>query len=233
MGNIAASGGYYIAMPAGKVFAEPTTITGSIGVFAMIPNVSELAKNNGVRVELIRAGDIKAGGSPFQPLRSEERQPWQDMVDGAYDRFLSVIRTGRPALTREKLLNEKITRTVSVYGEDGLPLLNEQRQPVTRIQTRYRADGGSFTPQQALELGLIDEIGDVHAAIRHAANAAGLTDYEVISYRREPTLTETLLGIQATQPAHPLSTDSLANTLTPRLWYLSPGYELSGSLSKP
>src|SRR5205823_508360 len=57
MGNIAASGGYYIAMPASPVYAESTTITGSIGVFAALPNVSELANKNGIRLEMVKAGD--------------------------------------------------------------------------------------------------------------------------------------------------------------------------------
>src|SRR5262245_30678034 len=68
MGSIAASGGYYIAMPAEQVFAERTTITGSIGVYAALPNVSELAGKAGFHMELIRAGAIKASGSPFHAL---------------------------------------------------------------------------------------------------------------------------------------------------------------------
>src|SRR5262245_32456818 len=63
MGAIAASGGYYIAMPAEKVFAEETTLTGSIGVYAALPNVSELANKHGVRLELVKAGGIKGSGS--------------------------------------------------------------------------------------------------------------------------------------------------------------------------
>ena len=101
MGSIAASGGYYIAMPAETVFAEKTTLTGSIGVFAALPNVSELANKNGVRMELIKAGGIKGSGSPFHELTPAERQPWQDMVDQAYDQFLDVVVRGRPGLTKE------------------------------------------------------------------------------------------------------------------------------------
>src|SRR5207248_685265 len=83
-------------MPAEKVFAEKTTLTGSIGVFASLPNVSELANKNGVRMELIKAGPIKGSGSPFHELTPAERQPWQDMVDQAYDQFLDVVARGRP-----------------------------------------------------------------------------------------------------------------------------------------
>ena len=230
MGNVAASGGYYVAMPAGRVFAEPTTITGSIGVFAALPNVSELASRHGVKVELIRAGNIKAGGSPFQPLRPDERQPWQDMVDHAYDRFLGVVATGRPGLTKERLTAETATTQVPIYDETGLPK-HADGKPLTRPHTRYRADGGTFTPPQALALGLIDEVGSLSAAVEHAARVANLGSYRSVTYQREPTLLDTLLDTQATQSSHPLSAEQMAESLTPRIWYLTPGFELAGAAS--
>src|SRR5262249_52706589 len=108
MGSIAASGGYYIAMPAEQVFAEPTTITGSIGVFASLPNVSEMGHKAGLRMELIKAGAIKASGSPFHELTPQERQPWQDMVDHAYERFLDVVAAGRPRLSKANLRGDAL-----------------------------------------------------------------------------------------------------------------------------
>src|SRR5207237_6710354 len=93
MASVAASGGYYVSMaakqpaaapgekPARKLFAERTTITGSIGVYASLPNAKGLADKIGFRMEMIRAGDIKGSGSPFHDLTPVERQPWQDMVD--------------------------------------------------------------------------------------------------------------------------------------------------------
>jgi protease IV len=232
MGSIAASGGYYIAMPANRVLADTTTITGSIGVFAALPNVSEFASKHGIKMELIRAGNIKAGGSPLQPLRPEERQPWQDMIDEAYDRFVTVVAEGRKNLTKEQLREQVLAREVPVYNDIGLTVNNEQGQPVTRIQTRYRADGGTFTPTQALELDLIDEIGDIHAALRHAANSAGLTRFEAVSYKKEPTWAERLIGIRIAQSQDSPSISTLAASLTPRVWYLAPGYEVSATLSK-
>ena len=75
-GSVAASGGYYLAMPCAKIYAEPTCITGSIGVFAALPNAAELTNRNGVKLIVIKAGDIKAGGSPLAPLTPADRQPW-------------------------------------------------------------------------------------------------------------------------------------------------------------
>lgn len=232
MGSVAASGGYYVAMPAGRVYAEPTTITGSIGVFAALPNVSELANAHGVRVEMIRAGNIKAGGSPFQPLRPDERQPWQNLVDHAYDRFLTVVVTGRPQLTKPQLTGEVTTTQVPVYDESGLPRSNKDGSPMTRLHTRYRADGGTYTPPQALSLGLIDEIGDLSAAITHAAQVSGRSSYRVVSYQRKQTYIDMLLAIEASQQSRPLSVADLSNALTPRLWYLAPGFEGSGTISR-
>ena len=132
MGSIAASGGYYIAMPAEKVFAEKTTLTGSIGVFAALPNVSELANNNGVRMELIKAGGIKGSGSPFHELTPAERQPWQDMVDQAYDQFLDVVVRGRPGLTKELLKSDPVIRKDAfVYDDKGNVKKDNAGKPLT------------------------------------------------------------------------------------------------------
>src|SRR6185312_4926354 len=96
MGALAASGGYYVASAGKPISAEPSTITGSIGVFAALPNVAKLANDNGVKVELIKAGDIKASGSFFHEMSPQERQTWQDTVDSAYDLFLDRVSAGRP-----------------------------------------------------------------------------------------------------------------------------------------
>src|SRR5262249_33748644 len=108
--GIAASGGYYAAMPASRIFAEETTLTGSIGVYASFPNVHELAEKNGVFMHTLKAGDIKATGSMFRKMTTEDRIVLQEMVDDAYDRFLTVVSTGRPKLTRKKL-RERFTVT--------------------------------------------------------------------------------------------------------------------------
>jgi protease-4 len=223
MGSVAASGGYYVAMPAGKVFAEPTTVTGSIGVFVALPNVSELANKHGVRVELIKAGDIKAGGSFFHALSPAERQPWQDLVDHAYDRFLGVVATGRPGLSKERLVEDRATRTVPVYDDKGLPQLGSDGKPKTTAVTRYRADGGSYTAPEAKRLGLIDDLGELPDAVKHAATTAGLTRFRAVTYERPKTWLETVTGISVQQPG-----DGLSAVATPKLWYLAPHFDLNG-----
>jgi protease-4 len=91
MGGMAASGGYYVAMPAETLVAERTTVTGSIGVYASLPNVAELADKYGVKMNIIKHGEVKASGSLFKKLTPEDRQLWQESIDSAFDQFLKVV----------------------------------------------------------------------------------------------------------------------------------------------
>ncbi len=95
MGGFAASGGYYVAAPADRIFAEPTTTTGSIGVILELPNASGLLDKVGVDFEAITAGEWKNMGSPFEPFEPRELERFQEMVDQSYERFLEVVASGR------------------------------------------------------------------------------------------------------------------------------------------
>jgi len=228
MGSIAASGGYYIAMPAEKILAERTTLTGSIGVYAALPNVAELANKNGVKLELIKAGGIKGAGSPLHELTPQERQPWQEMVDQAYDQFLDVVAKGRPQLTKERLRSEVVIRKqANVYNDKGDVETGPDGKPKQVPVERYRADGGTFTAEQAKQFGLIDDFGLLEDAVTAAAKSAGLGDYRVVHYERPPSLLNALFGVRA--PADPVpDLHQVAAGLTPRLWYMSPQCELGG-----
>ncbi len=95
MGNVAASGGYYIAVGADKIFAEPTTITGSIGVFGTIPNISELAKNIGINAEQVGTNKNAIDYSLFEPLDSNFRNLIQEGIEDTYETFLERVSEGR------------------------------------------------------------------------------------------------------------------------------------------
>jgi protease IV len=230
MGSIAASGGYYIAMPGEKIFAEKTTLTGSIGVYAALPNVSKLANDHGVRLELVKAGSIKGSGSMLHELTPAERQPWQDMVDQAYDQFLSVVVAGRPKLNKEQLRTEVvINKKANLYDDKGNVLKDDGGKPKQVPVERVRADGGTFTAAEAKQFGLIDDIGVLEDAVSAAASSAGLSEYRVVSYERAPTLLTLFTGARA--PETTPSLRQLATGLTPRLWYLAPQCELGGMLA--
>ncbi len=221
MGPLAASGGYYIATAGNPIVAEKVTITGSIGVFAALPNVADWAKDHGVKLELVKAGEIKASGSFFHKLSPEERQTWQDTVDNAYDEFLAVIAKGRPGLTPDAIRSQVVLEKMVPKRDDkGNPEL-DKGNPVMVKYTRVRADGGTFTAQQAKEFGLIDGVEDLPAAVRSAATRAGLTRFKAVVYERQLSLAERLTGLNVKNRGL-IEAPDLAATLTPRLWYLAP-----------
>tara|TARA_B100000780_G_scaffold115917_1_gene81280 strand:- start:4223 stop:5989 length:1767 start_codon:yes stop_codon:yes gene_type:complete len=95
MGNVAASGGYYIAAGADKIFADPLTITGSIGVFATLPNASGLIKNLGIHSESIETHKNALGYSPFHPLTDGYRSQIKKGIEKTYDTFKERVIQGR------------------------------------------------------------------------------------------------------------------------------------------
>lgn len=95
MGNVAASGGYYIAVGADKIFAEPTTITGSIGVFGTVPNIAELAGEIGVNAEQVGTNKNSVEYSLFEPMTDDFRNVVQESIESTYDTFLQRVSQGR------------------------------------------------------------------------------------------------------------------------------------------
>lgn len=101
--GIAASGGYYVAMAADRVQAYPATVTGSIGVVAMGFNFSGLMEKVGVANQTFTTGAFKDAGSPFRPMRDEERAQLQSVVQDLFTGFLDVVEQGRPKLARAEI----------------------------------------------------------------------------------------------------------------------------------
>jgi len=154
MGNVAASGGYYISCGADKIFAEPNTITGSIGVFGVIPNMQELFNQKlGIHFDTVSTAKYANGViSPFQEVGPDEAAIVQESIDRTYEVFLSRVASGR----------------------------NMSRDAVHEV-----AQGRVWTGQQAMDVGLIDEIGSIDDAIAYAASIAELGDeYRISEYPR-------------------------------------------------
>jgi protease-4 len=120
--DLAASGGYYIAMAAEEIYAHPTTVTGSIGVIAMFPEIQELSKRVGVSGQVIKSGEMKDIGSFWRKMPQAEREVMQGLVDGMYERFVDVIAEGRPKLERERIreLGDGRVYTAEQAREAGL-----------------------------------------------------------------------------------------------------------------
>lgn len=95
MGNVAASGGYYIAANAHEIIAEPTTITGSIGVWGLLPNVNRLASRWGINAEHVTTNKQALQYSPFEPLSNATRQELKVGINQVYQTFLTRVAIGR------------------------------------------------------------------------------------------------------------------------------------------
>lgn len=151
MGDYAASGGYYISCAADYIFAEPTTLTGSIGIFGTVPNINKLRNKIGLDLDGVSTNKHSAleANMIYKGMNSEEFALMQNMVNRGYDLFTQRCADGRHT---------------------------------TQEAIKQIAEGRVWLGQDALELGLIDELGNIDAAIAKAASLADLTDWKVVSY---------------------------------------------------
>lgn len=187
MGTTAASGGYYIATQGERIYANPDTLTGSLGVIVSIVNVDETFEKLGIRSIVYKSGEFKDMGSPTRNPTSAEERIWQSLIDQAYQGFVDVITEGR----------------------------NLPRQEVLEI-----ADGRVYTGRQALDLKLIDALGDLEEAIAGAQELAKLEEALVVRYSSGASLGDLLMGLaQSRQPADPIGLRTLTHPQSPKLEY--------------
>lgn len=201
MGNAAASGGYYIAMAAEEIFANSGTITGSIGVIAPNFNLQETLGKLGVKPVTIKSGEHKDTGSPFHEMTEPDRRLIQGVVFDMYRQFFSIVLKARHERI-DTMLRQRPEQFQGVAGtsgtqEFGPATLEWSAFPVGSVASevgattetenalRQVADGRILTGDQALKLGLVDQIGTLHDAVERAAKMAGLeADPPVVD--REP-----------------------------------------------
>lgn len=188
MGSVAASGGYYIAAPAERVFANPGTITGSIGVIMSFANYQELMEKVGIKSQVVKSGKFKDIGSGVRPFTDAENELIQSLIDDVHAQFVEAVSLGRQ-----------------------LP----------KEQVAQLADGRIYSGRQALENGLVDELGNLQDAIAYAGELAGLGDDPKFVYPRpeekdffERIMENTFGGFGA----------DLVGKQSPGLQYLWPGF---------
>ncbi|MEB3210418.1 MAG: signal peptide peptidase SppA [Leptolyngbyaceae bacterium] len=160
MGSLAASGGYLISTYGDQIFASPNTITGSIGVFGLFPNVQELANKNGITWDVVKTGEYADIGSISRPPTEAEVAIAQRFVDKVYDDFLNSVSSSRP---------------------------------LSRAEVEDVAQGRVWSGQQALEIGLVDEMGGLEEAIAAAAEQAELENWDVVEYPQVRSFEEQIL----------------------------------------
>ena len=150
MDDTCASAGYWIASKGDYIFANPATLTGSIGVYMEYTNVEELMNKLGIHSEKIKSGEHKDIMSMYRPMTPEENQMIQQMVDDIYAQFISTVADGR------QMDIEKVKKI---------------------------ADGRILTGKQAMDLGLVDAMGNYYDALSYAGGRAGL-DGETIPTKK-------------------------------------------------
>ena len=95
MGSVAASGGYYISAPADAIVANPGSITGSIGVIMVVPNLKGLLDKVGIKTEVVKSGRLKDLASVFRGIGPEEREILQGVMDDVHEQFMKAVADGR------------------------------------------------------------------------------------------------------------------------------------------
>jgi protease-4 len=175
MGNYAASGGYWVSTYADHIFAEPNTLTGSIGVFGMFVDYQKLANNVGVTFDVAKTGQYADFESSSRPKTDQEIALAQARVDDLYGKFLDKVAA---------------SRHIPRDGTNGIDTI---------------AQGRVWTGSDAVPLHLVDEIGGLQSAITYAADKAKLGErYRVKEYPEEVTFADTLAALLSNQE-EPLS----------------------------
>ena len=162
MSDVAASGGYYMAMGCDKIVAYPTTITGSIGVFGMSINIANFMEDKiGITYDVVKTSPFADIGSVNREMTSQERGIIQGEVDRIYEDFTSKAAQGR----------------------------NMSLEDLQEV-----AQGRVWSGEQALSIGLVDELGGLEDAIQVAANQAEIEDYTLEYYPKQTSFLEQLMG---------------------------------------
>lgn len=191
MGTMAASGGYYISAAADEIWANPHTLTGSIGVISQFINVQEFIDEYGIDVTTIKSGANKDTGSMYREMTEDELAIWQSIIDESYDGFVKIIVEGRD-------LDEATVRKL--------------------------ADGRVYTGQQALKLGLVDNLGNIDQVVDRAAELGGIKgEPRLINYDTDAPLLGSLWGAFSQPSPVEEMKDFLHVNTGPTLMYLYTG----------
>lgn len=185
MGDVAASGGYYISAPARLIYASPNSVTGSIGVFAGKANLSTALAQLGVTVHRDRRGEGGGESSLFTPWTEAQRAKIKRSMEGLYELFLERVSAGRPQLTREALLplaggrvwtgaQAKERGLIDQLGGqlDALKALSD----ITKLGDSYRLEVVAPAPPSVL-----DQLGGLARAQEPERASSALSSYQALA----------------------------------------------------
>ncbi len=182
MGSMAASGGYYVSAPCRWIVANELTLTGSIGVIMSGYNYRGLMDKVGVVPLVYKSGkfkDMLSGSKKPEDILPEEGQMVQALIDETYGKFKSIVKAGREASNKE----------------------NKGQGKALAADWEEMADGRILSGNQALQAGLVDELGDWETTVERTLKIAGINDAKLVRYSR-PFTFGSLLGFSGKpQPA--------------------------------
>jgi protease-4 len=210
MGGVAASGAYYISAPADEIIAEPTTITGSIGVVATWMVLEGTLEKIGVAPIVVKSTNSRGWKdemSPFRKPDDREMAHIQEILDEFQAHFEKVVREGRKGKLRER------ERTYTIPTSQG-----SGTKMVRRKETEP-FNGKIYLPDEAKELGLIDDIGYASDAIERAADLAGLDRPRVVRYTHKKSMWAMMLESKS-KPLLSMDAKSLQDLQTPKILLL-------------
>ncbi len=166
MGSVAASGGLYSAVSASKIFCQPGTQTGSIGVIMQIPNFTSIADKVGFSMVTVKSGALKDAGNPFRGMTDQERAYLEETAHRVHEQFIRAVAEGRS---------------------------------LDEAKVKSFADGRVILGQEAKDLGLVDDFGDIYDAARAALSLAKVELKEgqlphLVYVNKKPGIVEKLLN---------------------------------------
>jgi len=173
-GGVAASGGYYLACAAERIFTNPGALTGSIGVKMEFFDAEDLMKKVGVRYSVIKSGRYKDIGNFSRQMNDEEVEILQSTINDVYQQFVDAVQESRATAVRGLLAKRRGIKAAKITDED------------IREYIISKADGRVFSGRQAVSAGLADELGGLDDAIDAAAAMAGISGRpSIVTERRK------------------------------------------------
>lgn len=161
MGNYAASGGYWISSSSDYIFADPTTLTGSIGVFGTVPNLEGFMTDKiGLSFDVVKTNENSDFGSIVKPMTPYQLKMMQKHVTNTYDDFITLVST-------ERGLSKTFVDSI--------------------------AQGRVWSGADAIEIGLVDELGGIEKAVAYAAEKANIQTYSIKEYPKQEDIFESLI----------------------------------------
>jgi len=209
MGDVAASGGYYVAAPANYIFANPGTLTGSVGVITTLMDYRQILEKLGLQYTVIKSGRFKDMGAGYREMTDEEKALFEKVILGAWDQFVSAVADGR------------------IIKDEGDERDGRKRVITSRDKMRDElCQGQIFLGSDAREVGLVDELGTYYDAVAKCGELCNLGKNPHLIHTSRMSGFEQVLemfGMSPVSRSDPMRMLMRVGTMPPLLYMYVPG----------